>query len=79
MKRFANRHFVREVVILDDSEFKRCTFVECRFSFRGGECSMEDCVFVKPRFEFSGAAANTVSLLHAIGGLNPKMFAMLDG
>lgn len=72
MRRISGRRFVRAHVVLDNTRFVGCTFIECRFRFSGGECSFSDCAFVRPEIEFDGQAANTVALLSALGMLNDR-------
>jgi hypothetical protein len=72
MKRVSGRRFVRAFVVLDNTRFTGCTFIECRLKFSGGESSFSDCTFVRPEIEFDGRAANTVALLSALGMLNDQ-------
>ena len=68
-RKFEGRRFRRQLVVLDDSIFINCVFIDCRLSFAGGECDFEECQFIRPQMEFSGPASNTVALLSGLGML----------
>lgn len=76
MRKIKGKRFEREAIVLDDTKFIDCVFIDCRLSFSGGICDFTECAFVRPQMEFSGAAGNTVALLSAMGMLNQKAFVI---
>ncbi len=59
-------------VLLDNQEFRDCTFDNCELEFSGtGPVVMDGCHFENPKFVFTGAAQNTLqfmrNLYHGLG------------
>ena len=65
-------------VKLDDNEFLRCKFLNCRLEYSGsGRMSMVECSFVNTQWAFTGPAKNTLQFMRAVyhgtGGGGKKM------
>jgi len=67
MKVVNDQTIQKETVIIDDTEFRSCTFVKCTLNYTGGKfglinCAAEDCFC-----EFFGPAARTILFLQKFG------------
>jgi len=79
MKVVSDRTIQKETVVIDDTEFRACTFVRCTLNYTGGEfglinCAAEDCFC-----EFFGPAARTIVFLQEVGLLakDPKRWPIV--
>lgn len=54
-------------VKLDNDEFLRCTFINCRMEYSGsGPLSLVECSFVNTQWAFTGPAKNTLRFMRAV-------------
>ena len=78
MRKNVANSYENVTVQLDNSEFIRCTFQNCRFVFGGtGPVSMVECEYLGVLREFAGPAQNTLTFLramyHGMGEGGPKL------
>lgn len=76
MIRQTGNMYQRSVVQLDGTDFRNCTFDNCRLVFRGERpTGLVGCTFINVTWAFDGSAATTLaflSALHAGGGTGGK-------
>lgn len=83
---FSGETFHTETVLLDGSEFRGCTFKDCRLVYSGGALPiLSGCGFERCRWAFGEEAGRTLSFLSALhaGGFSSlveeTLSAILDG
>ena len=79
MKVVCDQTIQKETVVIDDTQFRACTFVRCTLNYAGGRfelinCAAEDCFC-----EFIGPAARTILFLQEVGLLakDPSRWPMV--
>lgn len=63
--------FTKEIVVLDDHAFIDCTFDDCALIYAGGPCIMRRCKVFHCETSFIAAASNTMSVMLALGMMQP--------
>jgi hypothetical protein len=63
---FSDRVFQNEAIMLDNRVFRRCTMINCKVVYAGGNLDMEDVVFENCEAELIGPARGTLELLKKI-------------
>lgn len=77
MLRNVGETFEDRTLVLDDSSYVDCVFINCRLVYSGsGAVNLSGCRFTGSSFHFEDAAGNTVAFLNALAG-DPGLRAAL--
>jgi hypothetical protein len=73
---FDNKHFVGEVVVIDNAKFINCRFEGCILRYSGGPWSIEHCDFSSDTtFALQGQAYQGMLFLKSFDMIKPGRFA----
>lgn len=72
-RKFHNRTFRDQPVVLDNRSYFTCEFINCMLIYRGGKYTLNNCKIQNPTFQFYGRASNTVDYIRQLG-IGPAMF-----
>jgi len=72
MKLVSDRTITNDTVVLDDTNFTNCKFLNCKIQYGGGEFGFNNSETSNCSFDFVDAAFRTIQLLRQFGILDSQ-------
>lgn len=72
MKLVSDRTITNDTVVLDDTNFTNCKFLNCKIQYGGGAFVFNNSKTCKRSFDFVDAAFRTIQLLRQFGFLDSQ-------
>ncbi len=63
MKKVRDRTIRNESIVLDETEFHNCKFIDCQLNYSGGQFMLSSCHLSNCHYTFMGAAERTIRFL----------------